>query len=203
MGTKFHYKLFALLLALNILTLFLFNQFLAHQQSCECIPIVDSLQQSLSPRNFSIILSPLTYLPVILFLIFSLKKPQRLNFFAVAYILIICTRMFTIYFYPFCEPTGAIRLEDGILNTIFYPNGYCALDLFYSGHTATIFMLGLISPKPYRTILIVLSLVVGTLLVIQRVHYSIDVIVAFPMTLFCFEATKRIYKLICKDYFSN
>ena len=107
--------------------------------------------------------------------------------------------MITIYFFPFCEPVGAIRLEDEVLNSLFYSNGYCAIDLFYSGHTATILMLALLLPKPVKTILVVLSFVIGTLLILQKVHYTIDVIAAFPITILCYYLTKKIYFLISKE----
>jgi membrane-associated phospholipid phosphatase len=51
-------------------------------------------------------------------------------------------------------------------------------DLFFSGHTALVFAIYLLSGKKWPFLL--LSIVIGTLLVMQRVHYSIDVIAAFP-----------------------
>lgn len=199
MGTKFHYKLFLILFLCTILVLFAFNHFLVFIESQPCIAYTDLLHPSFNAINLSYIIFPLTYLPVLVFLISSVKNPHRLNFFALAYIIIIITRILTIYCFPLCEPSGAIRLEDGFLNSIFYANGYCALDLFYSGHTATLFMLALMIPKPYKPLPLFLSLVLGTLLILQKVHYTIDVIAAFPITWLCYLATRKIYCLISKE----
>lgn len=199
MGLKFHYRLFLVLFILNCVVIFAFNKFLNFAESQSCISLNDFLHPSFEAINLSSVIFSITYLPVIIFLITSIKKPDRLNFFAIAYILITATRIITIYIFPLCEPIGAIPLEDKLLNSIFYSNGYCGIDLFYSGHTATIFMLALILPNPFKSILIFLSLTLGTMLILQKVHYSIDIIAAFPITILCFYLTRKIYFLISKE----
>jgi PAP2 superfamily C-terminal len=198
-GLRSHYRLFILLFLITLLTLLAFNQFLLFIESQTCVQYTDLLHPYYNALNLSYLIFPLTYLPVMVFLISSVKKPHRLNFFAIAYILIIATRILTIYFFPLCEPNNAIRLEDGVLNSIFYANGYCGIDLFYSGHTATLFMLALMFPKPLKTILFLSSILLGTLLILQKVHYTIDVIAAFPITLLCYFATRKLYAIIVKE----
>jgi hypothetical protein len=201
-GTKFHYRLFLLLFLILLFGLFAFNQFLVFVEKQPCINFTDFLHPRFNAINLSYLIFPLTYLPVVIFLVSSAKKPHRLNFFAIGYILIILTRIISIYFFPLCEPGGSIHLEDGVLNSVFYANGYCALDLFYSGHTATLFLLALMIPKPLKGVLISLSIILGTLLILQKVHYTIDVIAAFPITLICYLVTQKVYRLISGEIYS-
>ncbi|HYG49627.1 MAG TPA: phosphatase PAP2-related protein, partial [Flavobacteriales bacterium] len=131
-------------------------------------------------RDLSIFIFPLTYLPVGVFVMANLYRIRVLNLFLMAYCLLIMTRMLCIFILPFCEPEDAIPLNDYLLNTFFYPRGYCALDLFYSGHTATLFLLTLIVPKPWKFLLLALTLILATLVVWQKVHYTVDVLAALP-----------------------
>jgi membrane-associated phospholipid phosphatase len=52
-------------------------------------------------------------------------------------------------------------------------------DLFFSGHTATLFLLFLISEKKYLKIIFLLcTILVGIAVLLQHVHYTIDVLAA-------------------------
>lgn len=62
------------------------------------------------------------------------------------------------------------------MNDLIYP-GQIDADLFFSGHTALLFIFFSISR---RSIFALLTIVLAFLLMIQRVHYSIDVIAAVP-----------------------
>ena len=77
-----------------------------------------------------------------------------------------------------------ITLVDPILNTIFYQFNentgmYNQHDLFFSGHIANLFIISLLyDNKKIKHFFFIITFVVGVLLVIQRAHYSIDVIFA-------------------------
>ena len=52
-------------------------------------------------------------------------------------------------------------------------------DLFFSGHTATICLLLFWTVK-FKWVFALFGVVLGILLMVQRVHYSIDIIAAIP-----------------------
>jgi membrane-associated phospholipid phosphatase len=78
---------------------------------------------------------------------------------------------------PLREPETLVFLKDPVLNELIYP-GEIITDLFFSGHTALVFMLFILSG--YRWYFLLLTLLMGVFLMIQRIHYSIDVLAALP-----------------------
>ncbi|MCX6209264.1 MAG: phosphatase PAP2-related protein [Bacteroidetes bacterium] len=78
----------------------------------------------------------------------------------------------------FNPPKNLIALIDPITNT-FYGGKFITKDLFYSGHTATIFLMYLvIDTKWLKNFFLVATLCVGVMVLVQHVHYTIDVIAA-------------------------
>ena len=73
-------------------------------------------------------------------------------------------------------------MVDPITNA-FYGKVYITRDLFYSGHTSTIFLIFLCLRRRWdRLLALIGSLIVGSLLLVQHVHYTIDVLGAFVFT---------------------
>lgn len=97
-----------------------------------------------------------------------------------AYALIFISRMLTISTVPLAPPKGLIELADPLSN-IFYGSGapFITRDLFYSGHTAILVLMALCLKKPTEKKLAMLgAAVVGVLLLVQHVHYTVDVLAA-------------------------
>jgi PAP2 superfamily C-terminal len=75
-------------------------------------------------------------------------------------------------------PTGLIPLADPITNQ-FYGKHYITHDLFFSGHTTTVFLIFLcLRKKSDRMYAFFASVLLGILLLVQHVHYTIDVLAA-------------------------
>lgn len=75
-------------------------------------------------------------------------------------------------------PIGILELKDPFTD-VFYGGSFITKDLFFSGHTATLVLLSLALEKKRDKILcIIASVVVGVLLLVQHVHYTLDVIAA-------------------------
>jgi membrane-associated phospholipid phosphatase len=65
-------------------------------------------------------------------------------------------------------------------------------DLFFSGHTATLFILFLVSKKKIiKTVFLISTIAVAISVLLQHVHYTIDVFAAVFFTYACY---KLIYK---------
>jgi hypothetical protein len=135
-------------------------------------------------RHFPIVsLDWLTFIAIysahLLAIVLAIRKPQKFFQLALGYFFVYFFRIFSMYMLPLDPPIGLIPLEDPFL--IWFGNGVIInKDLFYSGHTATTFMIFLVTEnrKAKAYILVALAIVVvGVLL--QHVHYSIDVYSAF------------------------
>lgn len=79
---------------------------------------------------------------------------------------------------PLNAPDGLIVLKDPLVQ--FVGDGAAPTkDLFFSGHTSTMFLLYLVTNvKWLKTTLLVFTLLVASCVIWQHVHYVIDVVVA-------------------------
>ena len=114
--------------------------------------------------------------------------------FFYAYIFFIITRSTCLVFVPLDPPVGIVELRDPLTN-IFYGGSFMMRDLFYSGHTCAVVIICLLLPKRSdKIILLIASFVLGVLLLVQHVHYTIDVLAAFPFAFICVRAGNFIAK---------
>ncbi|QQS36439.1 MAG: hypothetical protein IPM56_00340 [Ignavibacteriales bacterium] len=106
------------------------------------------------------------------------NKPIKLILSLQFYSLLVLTRMLAMYFVALEPPPLMIPLVDPFVE--FFTTGtVMKKDLFFSGHTATLFFLFLlIDKKGLKYFLFVCTVIVGGLILAQHVHYSIDVLAA-------------------------
>lgn len=122
------------------------------------------------------------------------QKPYIFLVTLCSFVILCFTRMITISLFPLNPPEGLIPLRDPI-SSLFYggPEVFITKDLFYSGHTATQFLIFLCLQKRNDKIIAFLStLTVAALVLIQHVHYTIDVLGAFVITYFVYLLGKKI-----------
>jgi len=107
------------------------------------------------------------------------------------YCLVTFTRMATIYLFTLEPPMAWVPLRDPFVSIIAYDPGF-AKDLFFSGHTATMCCVIFGEPgKLFKWIKIVVGFVVAFMLLIQHIHYTIDVAAAPLFTYAAYMAIKR------------
>lgn len=76
----------------------------------------------------------------------AIKKPEIFILFLWSFLFLSLSRVFSISLIPLNPPPGLIPLVDPLSNT-FYGGKFLTKDLFYSGHTATMFLMFLCLPK--------------------------------------------------------
>lgn len=142
------------------------------------VQLRDPLLELLPAYDLSDLIFYILYTAVLLGLVFLLPSPERLVIGFEAYALFVVMRMVTMTVVPLEPPHGLIPLVDPVLSFL-YTGKQVNKDLFFSGHTATMYLLYLILPSgPYRRLALPGVMVMGVCLLIQRVHYTIDVLVA-------------------------
>ena len=145
----------------------------------------DWLLNRFKPRDVSVPIFIIVWGAGILGVCRALLRPQILLQFFYAYIFFVITRSTCLVFVPLDPPIGIVELRDPLTN-IFYGGAFMMRDLFYSGHTAAVVIICMLLPrKTDKIILSAAALVLGTLLLIQHVHYTIDVIAAVPFSILC------------------
>lgn len=173
------WKYFTLTFLFLLFTVFLFNRFLLWNEFREGIYYEDPLFEYFTARNYSLQVTLLLYASVGFFLFYNIKKPLILSRFVWSYIFILFMRMIALLVLPlYCDP-NAVKLEDPIVNTLIYPNYYVERDLFFSGHAAMVFSFyGCFKNAIIKRAYLLVGIIVSCLLVLQKVHFTIDVIAA-------------------------
>jgi hypothetical protein len=112
--------------------------------------------------------------------------------FVWSYTFLCLSRIITIGFVPLNPPNNLITLADPITN-MFYGGKFLTKDLFYSGHTATVFLMYLVvDSKILKYFLLISSILIGLMVLVQHVHYTIDVAFAPIFTIIVFKLGKKI-----------
>jgi membrane-associated phospholipid phosphatase len=142
----------------------------------------DWVLAQLPPQDVSIGIFLIIWATALLLIVRARRSPAIFMMFVYSYIIVSLSRMLSINLVPLDPPIGLIPLIDPISNS-FYGKTFITKDLFYSGHTSTIFLMFLCFRRWWdRLLALVGSLVVGGLLLVQHVHYTIDVLGAFVFT---------------------
>jgi hypothetical protein len=113
----------------------------------------------------------------------GIEKPTIYITYLWTFIFITILRVLAISLVPLEPPTGLIVLTDP-LTAVFYGRSTITKDLFFSGHTSILFLAFLCLERKWDKILALTgTIIVVCLLLVQHVHYTIDVIAA-PMIIY-------------------
>lgn len=156
--------------------------------------INDHLLILIPPNDVSIPTFIVIWSMTLLLWVRFLQDPSIFILFLWCFIILCFSRMFTILLFPLNPPTGLIPLRDP-LSSIFYGGAgrFISKDLFYSGHTSIQFLMFLILRKKIDRVLALLStLIIGTLVLVQHVHYTIDVLAAIVFSYLIYLLGKKI-----------
>jgi hypothetical protein len=108
----------------------------------------------------------------------GIEKPTIYITYLWTFIFITILRVLAITLVPLDPPTGLIVLTDP-LTAVFYGRSTITKDLFFSGHTSILFLASLCLERKFDRILALIgTIIVGCLLLVQHVHYTIDVLAA-------------------------
>jgi hypothetical protein len=153
--------------------------------------INDPVLAAVPPYNVSVLIFTIIWGMALLILYRALYKPSIYIIYCWALIPITITRFITISIVPLAPPAGLIPLTDP-LTGIFYGQALITKDLFFSGHIATLTLIFLCLEKRNDKILAFLAtIVVACLLVIQHIHYSIDILASPGITYICYRLTRK------------
>lgn len=165
---------FLILLAVMLTTL----KYLHFNEMRHGVRIADPLLSMIPPQDLSNLTFFLLYLGLLCTVIMLMPHPKRLVIGMQAYALYAAIRMLAMWLIPLLPPEGMIELRDPVLSWL-HTGKVLERDLFFSGHTATMFIFYLVLPTGrVKTIYLWGFLTMAACLIVQRVHYSIDVLSA-------------------------
>ncbi len=104
-----------------------------------------------------------------------------------AYGLLLVLRITCMYFVSLEPEKFIIPLQDPILGYLFYNGSPITKDLFFSGHISTMTLLCFAIPfRPLKYFFIVATLLAAVFILIQHVHYTIDILAAPLFAWLCY-----------------
>lgn len=157
----------------------LFARFLKFNETRSGFALYDPVLSVLEPHNHNFSIFLLTYGLVVFGLYWALQTRIGVLTTNLSICLLIAFRAFTLFNFPLEPPVGIIPLQDLFLKNTFYCQEVLLKDLFFSGHTASVFLLYFIIPKKWvKKVLLIGGMTLGFLLMHQHVHYTIDIFAA-------------------------
>lgn len=155
-----------------------FSQFLTYIEKRNGVVLNDQILNLFNPVDLTWWTFALIYISLMLFLINIIKYPDKLMIALQAYGLMVAFRVIAMYLTPFAAPEKLILLNDPFVQ-LFGKGDILTKDLFFSGHTGTLFLLFLMTEnKKLKIIFLSSTILVGLAVLLQHVHYSIDVFIA-------------------------
>jgi hypothetical protein len=151
----------------------------------------DAVLTWLEPEDVSIPIFTMIWAMALLFIFRSIQSPRLFLTVLYGFFLLCIVRITTISLVPLDTPPRLIPLVDPIANR-FYGKSFITKDLFFSGHTATMCLFFFsFQRKIDQAMAAICSIAVGFLVLVQHVHYTIDVAVAPFFTFLCYKLAKK------------
>jgi hypothetical protein len=169
---------FILTLIVLIPLLLTFSQFLLFVEERKGILLSDPVLSLFNPIDLTWPIFGLIYFSLLLFIYINRKDPGKIMIALQAYGLMVVFRIIAMYLTPFEAPEKLLLLNDPFVQ-LFGKGDVLTKDLFFSGHTGTLFLLFLLADnKKIKTVFLISTIFVGLAVLLQHVHYSIDVFIA-------------------------
>jgi len=163
---------------LMMLVVVLLPRFFNHIEKRKGIVLDDWVLALILPHNVSVLIFAIIWSMILFVAIKAIYDPSIFIVYTWSLFFVSVARLTCIALVPLDPPRGLIPLTDP-LTAVFYGNTVVTKDLFFSGHTATLALIFFcLKTRNDRIIGFVATVVVGLLLLVQHIHYTIDVVTA-------------------------
>jgi hypothetical protein len=160
------------------ITLFLFNQFVTYIETRPGSVLQDPILALFSARDATWVTFTLVYGGILVMFATLWRHKPTLRLTIYAYAIMIWIRMLMMFLLPLEPPSDAIPLNDPFVQ-LFGDARVLTRDLFFSGHTATLFLFSLTARNSiFKSAFLAAAILVAMCVLLQHVHYSIDVAAA-------------------------
>jgi len=166
---------FILSTALLAILLFILTHFLNYIEARSGATFSDPILNLFKPIDLTWLIFITIYGSLITALVYLIRKPLLLIKGIQLYSLMVFIRMVAMYLLPLEPPSDMITLIDPFVE-YFGTGSTLTKDLFFSGHTATLFILFLVCENHVlKTIFLAATIIIAVSVILQHVHYTIDV----------------------------
>jgi len=167
--------------------------FFAHIQARKGTVLNDWLLERIPPHDVSVFIFGLIGAMALLITIRAIKDPAIYITYCWTMIFVYLIRFVTLSLVALDPPPGLVPLVDPI-NSFFAGTVVITKDLFFSGHTATMVMIWLcLQKRTDKRIALIAAIAVACLLLVQHIHYTIDVLAAPVVVYACYRLTRYLF----------
>jgi len=167
--------------------------FFAHIQKRKGAVLNDWLLARIPPHDVSVFIFGLIGAMALLILIRAVKNPSIYITYCWTLIFVYIVRFVTLSLVALDPPTGLVPLIDP-LSSFFSGSTVITKDLFFSGHTATMVQIFLcLEKRTDKLIALIAAFAVACLLLVQHIHYTIDVLAAPVVVYACYRLTRYLF----------
>lgn len=153
-------------------------RFLSWVEARPGVVLPDPVLALLRPRDLTWLTFGLIYAGIIAGIALLARHPRRLVGGMQAYALMAVLRMAAMWLAPLEAPPGMLALQDPLVERIG-TGSLLTKDLFFSGHVSTMFLLFLVVPgRVARALFLACTAGVAACVLVQHVHYAVDVLAA-------------------------
>ncbi len=185
-------KNFLTVSTLFTIVLLCYPYFFASIQKREGHVLNDWILHYLPSADVSVYIFSLIYITVCVGIFRAAQSPNQFLTFLWGCLLLSLSRMITITVFPLEPPSGLVPLVDPVLKA-FYGHDVITKDLFFSGHTSSLFLIYMVVKKNWEKVMaLTATILVGMLLLVQHIHYVLDVVAAPVFVYFIFLLAKKL-----------
>jgi len=178
-------------IALLILLLIGVSRFFLWVETRPGVVVSDPLLALFHARFLTWVTFSFIYGALFLAIVSLLQTPVNFIQAIQSYIVLTLFRVVLMWSLPLDPPLTAIPLSDPFVE-VLGTGKLLTKDLFFSGHTSFMFLLYLVCNTKLRTIFLLSTLAVGACVLMQHVHYTVDVLVAPFIAYGSFRLVKKI-----------
>lgn len=165
-------------MSLLVIELMLFSRFLLYVEARRGAYIDDPLFKMFEAVDLNVITFTILYITLITGLTALSFNPRSFIIAIQTYILMVIFRTAAMYVTPLEPPIGTIDLLDPVVFMIGTGGTKLTKDLFFSGHTATLFIFFLALRNKLKYAYLAAAITIALCVVLQKAHYTIDVLAA-------------------------
>lgn len=179
-----------------VMLLLMFRTFLDVIEARPGVALHDPVLALFAPRDVAFPVFLVLYGALVGLLVALMRYPKQLIIGVWAYIFMVATRMGVMYLLPLDPPRSMIALRDPFVE-LFGGHHTLTRDLFFSGHTATLFLLALVVPtRQQRAVALMATVVIAGGVLLQHAHYAVDVAAA---PFFSYGSYRAAHAMVTRD----
>jgi len=172
-----------------IIVVFILPVFFGYIEKRKGVLLDDWVLDQIPPHNVSVLIFSIIWGMILFALIRAIYNPSIYITYCWSLIFVVIARFICITLVPLDPPAGLIPLTDP-LTGIFYGHAVITKDLFFSGHTAILTLIVLcLKRKTDKLIGSLAVILVAFLLLVQHIHYTIDILAAPVIVYAIYHAT--------------